>query len=1313
MRSLVFAFLCLLPAFECPAQEVSDNPTKGVPVSYRLPTTGSLPQTYRVTLAIVDAKNPDWIISQFAAGVARTVTAENGGTFAEIWNGLDDNFMPVPPGTYAVKGIYMPAAKWDVDDEYHSIVPRYITSADAWRPMPGENREPILTSDPVNSPIGDVDIGANGVGVFCYSYLEIVRNYFIADFNKPVNYEQVTGYYGSGGTGGAQTIATDGITSWAFADEGFVFRTDRKPFGQSESRYFHHSYLPEGHITAMAAWRDNAAGRSFIYLAERGRMLEPLPKSINRRESNTEMTNKIVVLDGDSAEVKAELNVAGPIGIVARWGDRLWVLHRDGEGYAVSAAPLMAGIPAPHLTRVFAVPRGILPSDLEVDSHGRIYIADAGVNKVHQFSTSGVELRVLGRLSAQRPGTYDPESFMSPEKLACWRDAAGHDRLVIVERHGPQRVSEWSADDGNRLREWLSAQTFANTGYAVDPRQTDRFYIQGHGGWLTRFRVNYATGEWKVEAVWPDVCTGWFHDEHYGFPRMIYRGEQRYLAFGRGQFLYREDGNRWLPSAAILAQGTGNEKKHYIWNDANGDGKVQENEYVPYPTNPPPGTLRYWGETWLDDLSLVAIQGGTADVWRLAPEDFDAHGNPIYNPKGWKKLLTDPILTARQQGNATATFGGNETTNAFNNDWSLVEGSMSTGFYVNHRGLPNIGANFGGQQKLSRYVPDGKGGYRLLWRVCRAAINGIAEPGEVYGSFHLTPPIGGLVAQVDQTRMGLLLYNEEGLYVDTLLPDERKVDRKKAGPYTQPGEYFTGYAFANTTDGKVILALGKTTPMLFEAVGWTGTANPVRHLDTVQKAVTLSAAQTARPPEVALSYRGGAGTAKVVRFAPAMGEVALDGAISGWESCEPVKFQADKDETIEVRCLYRPDQLLLRWHARSANKFVPKPLHAAEQIFTHEHPADTFSFYFQGDPDAAPNGRTEGRPGDVRFVFGIFSTQNNVRPLALGMYPAWPKGKKASPKTYKSPVGTASFAHVGPVEGAQLHHRMDEDGRGFVLTAVLPRTAIPHLTKQFGSDLNTLVNFEATFGGHNKFWWANSDGSASRETYNEPTEARLYPGSWAAAQFRGFEEGVTVRNWLTCGPFGGTGTERFIQDPNGYISGTKTDMKLAVVEFCEAGKYPPDDGKVKLDAIYAGDMIRGYWPDPREVRWKPATIADLDTRVKLGDGGQVWYGATWIHSPSDTELDFHFQSHFNQTHIRWFLNGERLQIQTADYVVQKNAKIPTATRTLKLHAGWNQVMFRAYCTGYAPFLVGLSLSASPENLWPLKLSAQPPESAVR
>ena len=48
--------------------------------------------------------------------------------------------------------------------------------------------------------------------------------------------------------------------------------------------------------------------------------------------------------------------------------------------------------------------------------------------------------------------------------------------------------------------------------------------------------------------------------------------------------------------------------------DANGDGRVQPEEYKNSPTSPPKGTIRYWGESWQDNLSLVAILPQLRDI---------------------------------------------------------------------------------------------------------------------------------------------------------------------------------------------------------------------------------------------------------------------------------------------------------------------------------------------------------------------------------------------------------------------------------------------------------------------------------------------------------------------------------------------------------------------------------------------------------------------------------------------------------------------------------------------------------------------------
>ncbi len=1278
----------------------------GVPVSYQLPTTGPLPQTYRVTLAIVDERKPDWIISQFAAGVVRTVTAENGGKFSEIWNGLDDNFMPVPPGTYGLKGIYMPAAKWAVDGEHHSITPRYVTSADAWRPLPAESKLPILSGDPVNSPIGDVDVAPNGMAVFCYQYLENSRNFYTADFRKPIGYDQATPGYNSGGAAGGRAVATDGITSWCAENEGFVFRTDMKKFGNENGRFRKGVHELEGKVTAMAAWRDEAAGRSFVYLAERGRLMRDTKRWYSPEESTTEMVNKIIVLDGDTAQRLGEVPVKEPLGVVARWGDRLWVLHKDGDGFAVSAAAMKAGVPEPALKRVLRVPAGIVPGDLEVDNRGRIYVADANANKVHQFSAAGKPLRTFGKLATQRPGSYDPESFMSPEKLSCWRDSEGRDRLVVIERHGPDRVSEWDAESGKLLREWLSAQTYANAGYAVDPRQPGQLYIQGHGGWLMRFRVDYQTGAWHTDAVWPDVCTGRFAHHHFGFPRMFYRGDTRYLAWSRGDFIYREAGDRWLPSAAILNEGQGKDRKQFVWHDANGDGQVQESEYQSRPMTQPVGNRRYWGDSWMDDLSLVAIEQGAADVWRLAPESFDAHGNPIYPADGWKKLLTDPVLSARKLGTATATFGGNEIGDHFSSAWAMVAGSMTDGFYVNARG-PDLGANFGAQQKLSRYVPDGKGGFGLKWRVGRVAIHGTADEGEVYGSINVMPPIGGLITQVDQSRMGLVLYTEDGLYVETLFPDQRK-GGKTAGPYNLGGEFFTGYSFANPADGKVYFALGKTTPMIFEAEGWTVNGNPVRRLETLPKTVSISASQIAPAPEFALAVRkqrGGGTVARVALFAPMPGGgPALDGSMSGWEGCEPVTFSANAKQTVEVRCGFDPEYLYLRWQVRLGRKFEPKPLDPADRIFTHDREADTLSFFIQGDPDAKPAKDANGRPGDARFVFGLFQDKDQIRPVALAMLPHDSAGGKASPLTYRTPAGgAAAFAHVGLLGAAKLGHVMDANGEGFVLAAAIPRASVPRLPA-FAGEFRTQVNFAATFAGHNRFWWANADGSASRETYDEPTEARLYPGSWSQSKFEPMTD-LPVRTWSAIGPFG---FSRLTQLRHG-------EDRKEIIRTLEALSFPPEQG-IDLAATFNGELTQTR-KGKRTLKWRPANISGdrISFDPVLGwkgyeDEGTA-YLVTWVQAPQPVSVKLKVLDEHGHHAVRVWLDDKALPV-----VHPKNQRATDLhhsldpTMPVELRAGWNKLLLR-YDQVWGNNVVGLALDAAPEVLWSLKFSATPPAPA--
>ena len=1275
----------------------------GVPISYELPQVSSGEQTYLVTLAIVDAKNPDWVISTFVAGQPRTVKPGQS-KFTEEWNGLDDNFMPVPPGDYAVKGIYTPARKWPVDQEYHAVTAQFHSGVSPWLPSPQEPEHwkiPMpFHGDPVNSPLRDVKTTPDGTAVFYYQYLENGRNCPMFDLNQPTGMKQFLRAFNSGGAGGGPCAATDGQTVWACTTDGtpdFIYRADAKPFGNDHAPHRRNGYLPPGRVVAMAATRDAARNKSYVYVMQRGKLeLIPVPGRRYPRveESEKEFIDQITVHDGADGKLLTTLKLSRPQAMVAR-GEALYVLYREQNKWQVGRYALKDGLPADKLERVFVVPESITPYDLAVDGKNRFYLSDSAANRVYQLNASGRVLRHFGRLAQQEPGSYDPLTLMAPGKIASWTDREGSDRLLIVENDGPNRVSEWSCEDGKLLREFPTYQTKANNGYAVDPAHPDHIYLPGHNGWLTRFKVDYDAGSWKVDAVWPGVEAG----QRRGLDKPVaVRANNRtlYLASEQNTTIYRltPDGKRWLRSAGIVSQGTpGKDLKYFIWRDANGNGEQEAAELTP--TELPGWVLTYHGQRWLPDLSYLAMSQGGRDIWMLSPSGFDEHGNPVF--KEWRKVVTDPIFAARAAGNPEALRGGNELDDRFSSDWMQADGENGKDLYVQARGGRNFSANFGAQYKISHYTPDQNGVYQLKWRVGRAKLGAAAERGELEGGMRIFKPMNGILAVIDQSRSGVFLYTDEGLYVDTLFPPGNT--REEVGVYRQPGEFFAGTVYPNAENGKIYYASGKYTPLLYELEGWSLRENPVKKLTSLPEKVTLKAGDIADPPELALSLRGGAGKAHYATIRPAIGGVQLDGSLTGWESADPVVFSGGRGQSVEARCLYDPEHLYFRWQLRFDSKFEPKPLPPLERVFTHDQGADTVSVFLQGDPEAPVNGPAAGRPGDVRMIFGVFRDGDKVVPVAVGFFPDWPR-PDGKPQGYRTPVGEARFAHVGALAGAKLGYRVDDDGKGLVIAAEIPRSALPGLKQPLAGGLRTRINFDANFGGHHRFWWANSDGSANTETYDEPSEARFYPGSWAPVRLVGLEQGVVPKNWLILGPFGGPGAEKFSRDPR--------TGKEEILKFYEQRTYPPDNDQVDPNAQFSGEQLHGYWGKPARITWRPVSLAELDTRVIVGDGSQVWYGATWIYSPETTKVKFELQGH-RMTTIRWRLNGEDISVPDKAYRDVNNLSRRVAEREVTLKQGWNQLSFRAVCVGYAPFRVGVVIQAPEALAWKLRLSGLPPK----
>lgn len=1287
-------------------------------IVYQLPTDGPLPKTYRVTLAATDPKNTDWIVSTFVAGGVRTVTAENGGKFTDRWSGLDDNGMPLPPGEYGVKGIYLPASKWEIDGQYHAIIPRYrVAAGDSWSPTPENDRVGSAVYNHCFGYISDIQVGLNGVAGFLSSYIENAANPFLVDLKKPIGRDQVIDSYSSAGFDGGSVVACDGEIIWCAEQEpakqeARLFRADHKQFGETAAvNNATFKKLPVTPIS-MVAWRD-AAGKRFLYAA--------LPAPVN----------KLLVIDGEKGATLGKLDLnSSPLAVLLDQtvtGKRLILMQAGANPGSAKLASidLVNGMPSGPWAAICDISGISAPTDCEMDSQGRFYVSDAVNNHVYQLDGKGKVLRKFGKEARQTPGQYDPSIFMAPRSLATWKTPAGEDRLLIVERSGPGRVSEWNPE-GNMLREWFLCQN-ANNGYVVDPEHPEHLYINSNnpengsgpvrfdrkgsenGSGLVRFAVDVTKGTWKVDAVWPDICrTDGSFPGGIQYPAIINANGHKYLCYAGGAnwnrtyLIYREQGGDWIPSAGIVFIENGAVVNNmrapaFWWHDANGDGKVQPEEYQGTPANLP--TMNYWPDYWGSDLSLlVCMADRKSDVWRLAPSSVDAHGNPVFDGTKWEKILTDPILAARRAGKPDPLRGGNELADCFG-AWPRVDGNLKDGYYLadcagpaNPGGLDNAGARYA-QFKLSHYAPDGKGGFAMRLRVGRKAFR-LAEPGEVYATQHITPPVYGILGAFDSNGL-YYLYTQDGLYVDTVMSDTFRYGVKPGGMYAFTGEAWFGKHFLNKQDNQVYLAMGKTSANLYCMEGWTPDA--VKPIPFAATKVALTAGETATPHPIALALRGGAGKAYLANFTPATGGgPKLDGSLSGWESAEPVVFGLDEQRNVDVRCMYDPSNVFLRWHVRTGNVFAPVDLGDPTTLFAHDRGASFVSFYLQGNPDAAP-GTEEGRPGDMRVIFAIVKDGATVRPIAVGMYPKWTLGGKPSPAKWTSPVSSVSFEHVGLIHEAKLGYTLDADGKGFVIASATPKSAIP--TAELSGKLRTQVDFAATLGGNVNFWWANIGGLKNATmTMDMPAEARLYPGAWAQAQFVGMEK-FPVRSWIVCGPWGGEDLKNRPNDPHPQTKGHAFALK-----FFRNAAYPLDDRKVDMKAVYKSPLTQDVKGVQRELRWTPVVATVTDFVMACG-GTEFGYAATWVYLPEACKLECDVIAISGGGVARMWVNDVELQHAATNYA-DRSAPVPK--QTIAFRKGWNQVFIRGF--GLSGGLkCGLVLHGPKELLWSVKVSATPQE----
>ena len=88
-----------------------------------------------------------------------------------------------------------------------------------------------------------------------------------------------------------------------------------------------------------------------------------------------------------------------------------------------------------------------------------------------------------------------------------------------------------------------------------------------------------------------------------------------------------------------------------------------------------------------------------------------------------------------------------------------------------------------------------------------------------------------------------------------------------------------------------------------------------------------------------------------------------------------------------------------------------------------------------------------------------------------------------------------SFDNVAVLNKISKGFALSEDRSVATIAAAIPRSAIPYLPP-LTKGLRTGADLSCNIKGFQKGWWVNYNLDASRVTWDEPSEADLYPASW-------------------------------------------------------------------------------------------------------------------------------------------------------------------------------------------------------------------------
>lgn len=867
-----------------------------VPVPYTAPKAG------RVTLAIDDAQGRR--VRNLTAAQTR-----NAGANVEQWDGLDDAGKPVPPGEYRLRGLIHEGIRANWLMSFSSPGNPPWTTPDGTGAFYGDHTAPQAAASAGDYVALACPMGEGG------------QHLIGCDLNG----QRLWGLANRiAFDGGHISLATDGKILWVANDakQSTIYRVE----------------VATGRYAPWTLKSVDATGKSSAPVLDHlvteapgytsGKNLGVNLSSIAVRDGLLAVClkreNQVLVLDGDSTWVNRRIAVPEPRSVA-------W--QSDGSLVVLSGSQLKRIQPNDQI-EAFGKPEWSDATYLTSDSQDNLYLSLRGERQQVQVLTkSGAPVRTIG-VAGGRPfhGAYIAGGMRQPGQPAV--DRTG--RLWVPEEtFNPKRTSIWNTSDGTLVKELVGTTGYAGAGSLNPDDPTMGFSEQ------TVFKLDLTNGTsqptFSVGAGGSDVHGHGATTTDEIFPPRIHELTNRTIT--RNGMIYAfttdsargsdevhctlYDGKTWRSAAHIgsvptrdlegqdakyrnpLFNGHGGE--HYIWVDADGDGRVQSAELSFSKTIGAEGLrLRsnYWGQLPGPDGAVPYMTERNDRIVRFPITGFSACGAPQYTFAAVDVLTLDQSIAGGGNGEGMVMGGANGLIHVNQDPLITIDSSGKVlGTY------PNPHCSVHGSHNALAARP----GYLI-------------GPSSILGTADLGGDVGG-VWYLNGNLGENYLFTADGLWIQSVFKDCRggfdtptqAVRGMSVDAMTAGGESFGGN-FIQTKDGRHLLIACGTDARVIELSG-------LKSLSRFSGSFTYTPDQWRAAQQAAEDRVAKANQPKRFSVPKATGTIAIDGKAEEWP-----ELTNDQATVLLIGAGKRPA-------ARAALRWSPSHLTIAWRVLTdHDRP---------------------------------------------------------------------------------------------------------------------------------------------------------------------------------------------------------------------------------------------------------------------------------------------------------------------------------------------------------------------------------------